>query len=127
MTGRANHLLTFLQFDHMQVFLSLLTLSCGLCKIIVMTVTLAVPDLPAIAPLWLLPTMFVKRFRTLPGLLLLTSDHYAREENLHYEQVTRRAMIAPRPSRKLNSWLIWWEGEVLVRRRLTDRLLDLQS
>ena len=105
MTGLANHLLILLQFGHMQVFPFLLILSCGPCRIIVKTVTLAVPDLPAIAPLWLLPIMFVKRFRTPPGLLLLTSDHYAREENLHYEQVTHRAMIAPRPTRKLDSWL----------------------
>ena len=105
MTDLANHLLVLRQFGHTQVFPFLLILSYGLCKIIVKTVTLAVLDLPAIAPLWLLPLMFVKRFRIPPGLPLLTSDHYAREENLHYEQVTHRAMIAPRPTRKLDSWL----------------------
>ena len=106
MTGQANRLLMALQFDHMRVFLSLLTLSCGPGKIVVEITALVVPGPPAIVPLWLLPTAFVKRSKLPPGLPLLTSDHYAREENLHYEQVTHRAMIAPRPTRKLDSWLI---------------------
>ena len=97
MTDLVNHLLVLRQFGHMQVYPFLPTLSCEPYRIVVETTALIVPDLPAIVPLGLLPIAFVRRSKNPPGLPLLTSDHYAREGNLHCEQVTRKAMIAPRP------------------------------